>query len=94
VNMGVRQAVALCQRAANAIAHVPIAEDGVVGPQTLAAMNACESSVLAAHLCGVCSGFYRHLADVRPEMQRYLAGWLARADKIPSGKSTAPGVIG
>jgi lysozyme family protein len=94
VNMGVRQAVALCQRAVNAIADFPITEDGVMGPRTVAAMNSCETSVLAAHLCDACSGFYRHLADVRPEMQRYLSGWLARAQKIPSGKPTAPGEIG
>jgi len=94
VNMGVRQAVTLCQRAVNAMLEFPIMEDGALGPRSLAAINGCDGVPLAAHLCEVCAAFYRHLAEVRPEMQRYLAGWLTRAALIPyeSERSSGAGL--
>ena len=79
VNMGVRQAVVLCQRAVNAMGTIRIAEDGICGHQTLAAINRCNASALPVHLCEACAVFYQHLAAVRPEAQHYLRGWLARA---------------
>src|SRR5438270_8975933 len=72
VNMGVRQAVVLCQRALNVDAVPPIFEDGILGPETLKAINRSEPTSLAAHLRGACSAFYQHLAAVRPESQQYL----------------------
>ena len=80
VNMGVRQAVALCQRAVNAIAESRIREDGIAGRETLTATNAADAALLLAHLREVCGNFYQHLVAVRPEAQRYLRGWLARAN--------------
>ena len=79
VNMGVRQAILLCQRALNASATFRLAEDGVLGSRTIAAINGCDAAVLLVHLRETCAGFYRHLAAVRPEMQEYLHGWLSRA---------------
>jgi lysozyme family protein len=79
VNMGVRQAIVLCQRAVNSIMECPIAEDGIVGSQTLANINAADPSLLLAHLREACGTFYQHLAAVRPEAQQYLRGWMARA---------------
>jgi lysozyme family protein len=78
VNMGVRQAVVLCQRAVNADSGL-LVEDGVFGPRTLRAMNQCEPEELLQHLREACAAFYQHLAAVRPEAQMYLRGWLARA---------------
>ena len=79
VNMGVRQAVVLCQRAVNAIDLFPGPEDGIFGPQTLAAVNQSNSESLLTGLREACTAFYQHLAAVRPEMRDYLRGWLARA---------------
>jgi lysozyme family protein len=78
VNMGVRQAVVLCQRAVNANAGL-LVEDGVFGQRTLKAMNQCQPEGLLQHLREACAAFYKHLAAVRPEAQMYLRGWLARA---------------
>src|SRR5579872_2531020 len=39
VNMGIRQAVVLCQRAVNAVAEAELAEDGIFGLRTLVAVN-------------------------------------------------------
>jgi|SRR5579859_424535 len=79
VNMGMRQAVVLCQRAVNAVRERCVVEDGVCGPRTLAAVNSVAADLLLASLCDACAAFYQHLAAVRPEAQRYLRGWLTRA---------------
>lgn len=79
VNMGVRQAIVLCQRAVNSIIERFIAEDGVLGTQTLANLNASDPSLLLARLREACGTFYQHLATVRPEAQQYLRGWMTRA---------------
>ncbi|HEX4716152.1 MAG TPA: glycosyl hydrolase 108 family protein [Ktedonobacteraceae bacterium] len=79
VNMGVRQAVVLCQRAVNASDRMHLVEDGVVGQRTLNAISQCEPEELLQHLREACAAFYQHLAAVRPEAQMYLHGWLARA---------------
>ena len=78
VNMGVRQAIVLCQRALNT-AGFQLHEDGVCGLRTLAAINHADVSLLSAHLRESCTVFYQHLAAVRPEAQQYLHGWLNRA---------------
>lgn len=79
VNMGVRQAVALCQSAVNALATMRLAEDGVFGPRTLEAVNRADGTALLARLREVSAAFYLHIATIRPEAQEYLRGWLARA---------------
>jgi lysozyme family protein len=79
VNMGVRQAVVLCQRALNACATFQLDEDGVLGEQTLAAINECDPALLLIYLRQNCEDFYQRLAAKRPATQRYLRGWLARA---------------
>jgi lysozyme family protein len=79
VNMGVRQAIALCQRAVNCITEPRIAEDGILGTLTLTAINESDPALLMAHLREACGNFYQHLAAVRPEAQQYLHGWMTRA---------------
>ena len=80
VNMGVRQAAVLCQRAASAVLAIRVVEDGVVGAKTIAAINRCEPQSLVDHLRGASAGFYRHIANVRPGAAQYLRGWLVRAE--------------
>lgn len=79
VNLGVRQAVVLGQRAVNSIMELPIAEDGSLGLKTLAHINAADPALLLVHLREACGNFYQHLAAVRPEAQQYLRGWMNRA---------------
>lgn len=79
VNMGVREAIVLCQRALNACTALELTEDSVLGPRTLGAINACDPLLLLIHLREVCAAFYQHVATVRPEMREYLRGWLTRA---------------
>ncbi|HKR32163.1 MAG TPA: glycosyl hydrolase 108 family protein [Terriglobales bacterium] len=79
VNMGVRQAIVLCQRAVNASATFHLDEDGALGEQTLAAINECDPALLVIHLREISEDFYQQVAAKRPASQQYLRGWLARA---------------
>jgi lysozyme family protein len=74
VNMGVRQAAVYCQRAAR------VAEDGVIGPQTIAAVNSAEPISFYQLLCELSAAHYRHVAAVNPAQAVNLKGWLKRAE--------------
>lgn len=82
VNMGVRQAAVYAQRAANALvaSDARVTEDGVIGPTTLAAINAAEPIAYYQLLCELSAAHYRHLAAVNPTQAVNLAGWLKRAE--------------
>ena len=82
VNMGVRQAAFYAQRAANALVAVDVrlAEDSVIGPRTLAAINAGDPIVYYQLLCQFSAAFYRHVAAVNPAQAVNLAGWMKRAE--------------
>lgn len=58
----------------------PIAEDGVVGPRTLAALNAADPAKLYALLCEWSRRHYEHVAAINPAQAVNLAGWLKRAN--------------
>jgi lysozyme family protein len=82
VNMGARQAAVYAQRAANVLVAVDarVAEDGVIGPRTLAAINAAGPIAYYQLLCQFSAAYYRHLAAVNPALAVNLAGWLKRAE--------------
>jgi len=82
VNMGVRQAAIYAQRAANAVVRedARLAEDGVIGPRTLAAVNAADPVAYRQLLCELSAAHYRHLAAVNPAQAANLAGWMKRAE--------------
>jgi lysozyme family protein len=77
VNMGHTQANRLLQRAANVI------DDGIVGHQTLVAINSDNTELLLARFVGGIRRFYERLAEKKPEMAKFLKGWQARAGWIP-----------
>lgn len=86
VNMGVRQAAILAQRAANFLlrtgadpAAAQLAEDGVIGEKTLAAINTLAPEQYHNVLCELGEAHYRHLAAANPEQAMNLHGWLKRA---------------
>lgn len=80
VNLGARQAHKLLQRAANeVIGHQNIAEDGIIGPQTLAAVNSVDSKRLLSALRNHQSNYYRELARKNSSLAKFLRGWLNRA---------------
>jgi lysozyme family protein len=55
--------------------------DGIMGPVTLAAVNKM-GPPLAAQLRAAQANFYKMLVAKQPTDARFLAGWLARANRI------------
>ena len=73
VNMGIRRAYKLMQRAL----HVD--EDGIIGPQTRAQIRQTDPVQLLADCRDEAKRFYTNLALHDPTQSRFLHGWLARA---------------
>jgi lysozyme family protein len=77
VNMGPPQAHKLLQRAINACNHT-ITVDGVLGPQTISAVNSIQEDILLSELRLAALAFYQYLMDKNPQ-SRKNHGWLRRA---------------
>jgi lysozyme family protein len=73
VNMGGHQAHELVQRALG----LPV--DGILGPNTLAAINGGQIGLLTAIIAQQV-GFYTRLAQEKPTLAKFLPGWLKRAN--------------
>ncbi len=78
VNMGAHQAHVLLQRACSSCGF-RLAEDGTIGPHTLAAVNSIDGENLVSSLCSQQAAFYRELVAEKPELAWALSGWLTRA---------------
>jgi len=84
VNMGDMQAHKLVQRAVNSLAHPPLVVDGVLGNKSISAINGlCKAGqhcpLLDAIKNQACV-FYVTLAAHNPDLNKYLKGWLRRAN--------------
>ena len=86
VNEGPEPGVHLLQEAVNDCnptgGHM-LNEDGQLGPATVAAANTCDPVKLLAAFMDARQARYRALVDTNPADSSYLAGWLARASKVP-----------
>ena len=78
VNVGTIQANKLIQRALRAVGKT-VAEDGMFGAITLAAVNQADAKQLLTALKSEAAGYYRLIADKNPQQQKFLSGWLNRA---------------
>ena len=58
-------------------------EDGVWGPATVAAANACDQDKLLSAFTAARQERYKTLVAGNPADVPYLAGWLARAARVP-----------
>ncbi len=74
VNSGPERAVLTLQQAVNGL-HVPVAEDGELGPITMAAVNVCDAESLVKAFCNLRLEFYQSL----PDWNLYGADWEMRA---------------
>lgn len=79
VNMGAAQAHKLAQRAARAVTGQTLAEDGVLGPRSRAALQAADPYMLRAAFRSEAGGFYRGLVAAKPQFKVFENGWLNRA---------------
>jgi lysozyme family protein len=73
VNMGSGQAHKIVQRA------LGIADDGVLGNGSRAAINAQDPNALVPKICDGQKAFYNNLVAQKPQYQEFLSGWLYRA---------------
>ena len=83
VNMGTGSAVKLVQELLNGLGAA-LVEDGGYGPRTEAAINAVEPSRLMGLICQAATEHYRAIVDHHPASQKFLAGWVRRAQDIPA----------
>ena len=56
--------------------------DGIVGPKTLAALNASDSHSVFNRLKGAREKSYRDIVAARPNQQRFFNGWINRTNSI------------
>lgn len=73
INIGISRASKMLQAA------VGVAEDGVIGAQTLLALSRTSTNEVLADLRASAERFYVQDAAANPENDKYLNGWLARA---------------
>ena len=73
VNMGAKQAHKLLQRAINDMSGRLLADDGILGPRTIAAVNAIVPELVLDAFLKRAEGYYRSL-----NKPQFLAGWLNR----------------
>lgn len=74
VNSGVSRAVKYAQIASGATS------DGKMGPKSLAAINSCKD--FTNKYADLRCEFYTNLAEKRPSNQKFLKGWLNRANGL------------
>ncbi len=67
------------QRAASATLNRPVIDDGILGPNSLYAINYSNQDQLYGALKAEIAGHYRLVAISHPDLEKFLAGWLKRA---------------
>lgn len=82
VNAGTGQAAKFVQRAVGATA------DGVVGPATLALVAKTDPHELIAGFTGQKEAFYKDLAARKPDLSKFLKGWLVRTSTVSTVAQT------
>src|SRR5690606_31473517 len=78
VNMGPAAAHRLLQEALVFLDN-PVAVDGIIGPQTVAATNKADPKRLLQVLRWMAAHHYYRIAAQRPQSRAFLIGWLRRA---------------
>lgn len=83
VNLGLTGGSRVVQRAVNQC-NVFVAVDGQWGVQTERAVNRVASEKLLPSLVANLKAYYRKIADNHPAQEKFLDGWLVRAERLPS----------
>lgn len=71
-------------------AMLGVAADGIVGPKTLAALNARESRQLFAELHDLRTQFINNIVRANPSQAKFRKGWLRRLNSIRYGTLVNP----
>lgn len=78
VNCGQNRAIAMAQRAATACGH-PCNDDGVMGPKTIAAINAIEPKTFVRAMGAEMQKYYNGIVAAKPAKGVFLKTWTRRA---------------
>lgn len=85
VNMGTTRAHKLIQRAVNDCNGLHrLKVDGVLGSQSIKAINDLIPENLLDAICDEAALFYEELAIKNPKLEMFLRGWMNRAYLVPS----------
>ena len=76
-------AVKILQAAANFQFPGALTVDGQYGPETEKEINACNAASLLMAMDALACEHYRAIVAARPASQKYLDGWIERANRIP-----------
>lgn len=79
VNMGASRAGKIIQQSLANDFRMTVQIDGKIGAKTISAINSQDPLQILKALKRRCVEFYTELAERKPEMQRFLKGWLRRA---------------
>jgi len=79
--MGRKAVVKCAQRTVRSVSQgaTVLEEDGVMGKDTINAINGCFHSTFLASFRSECAAYYRMTSISHPEKKEYLRGWLNRA---------------
>jgi len=75
VNMGPGRAHRFAQQACG----VGLVLDGVLGHKSIEYINACDPDAWLLAMGACCASYYHQLAEKKPQMKKFLRGWLKRA---------------
>ncbi len=81
VNAGVKPAAIIAQVVASKITGEALTPDGVVGPKTLAALNACDERLFVALYTIAKIARYCEIVRRDRSQAKFLLGWVSRAIK-------------
>lgn len=83
VAMGINTGVRVAQRGCNALlGNAPITVDGILGQQTLTALNCIPEKHLLVALPAARARLYHTIVLNNPGDQQFLTGWIKRANRI------------
>lgn len=89
-NVGQKEQVILLQRVLNEMnGNDNLAQDGIVGPMTLQAVNSVDPVELVHRLCIEAGLHYGKILDVHPEWENDRKNWMGRANRLPPGVPVA-----
>lgn len=60
---------------------IGVLSDGVIGPRTMAAINAADSKVLVNKFSDARAEFYQGIVARKPDQVRFIRGWLNRVEE-------------
>lgn len=93
VNFGLSGGTKLIQQAVNSIITPATAVDGNLGPDTVNSINAADPTAMLNALVSITTAHYQAIVASDPSQAGFLAGWLARAARLPALTLGTAGLI-